>query len=58
MESLGGYDPLPTGRDLLNHWLARLPKAERAALQVLADNYPEALSKDVLAEGTREILGD
>lgn len=49
LTALGSYDPLPTGAALLNHWLGQLAKAERAALSVLADAYPDPLSKDDLA---------
>jgi DNA-binding winged helix-turn-helix (wHTH) protein len=43
------WTPLPTGRDLADHWLRELDKAQRSALQVLLDAYPHALSKDELA---------
>ena len=35
LEALGGFDPLPTGADLLAHWLHQLGKAEREALRVM-----------------------
>lgn len=47
---LGDYDPLPTGTNLLNHWLGQLGKAERELLRVLADAYPRAMSKDEVAQ--------
>ncbi len=49
LAALGSYDPLPTGDDLLNHWLQQLPKAERESLRVLANRYPNALTKEELA---------
>lgn len=49
LEALGGFDPLPTGRDLLDHWLRQLGKAEREALRVLADAWPNALTKEDVA---------
>jgi hypothetical protein len=54
VDALGTYDPLPTGRDLLDHWLAQplLGKAEREILLVLYDTYPDPLSADEIAART------
>jgi hypothetical protein len=52
LDALGAYDPLPTGRDLLEHWLRQLGKAERLILEQLAAAYPDALTKEVLGERT------
>jgi uncharacterized protein len=52
LEALGPYDPLPSGPDLLAHWLGQLGKAEREILQVLADAHPAALTKEQVAERT------
>lgn len=49
LEALGGFDPLPTGDDLLEHWLRQLGKAEREALRVIAGAWPETLSKEDVA---------
>lgn len=49
MATLGQWDPLPTGRDLIDYWLRELAKAERSALAVLVDVWPEALTKEDLA---------
>lgn len=49
LTALGGFDPLPTGADLLDHWLRQLRKAEREALRVLAETWPNALSKEDVA---------
>jgi hypothetical protein len=46
---LGDFTPLPTGQALLRHWLGQLGKAERAALEVLADAWPHAMTKPELA---------
>jgi len=48
-ESLGQYVPLPCGRELLEHWLGQLGRAEREALRVLAEAYPGVLSKEEVA---------
>jgi hypothetical protein len=37
--ALGGdYEPLPSGRELLQHWLGEIGKAERAILQLMIDD--------------------
>jgi hypothetical protein len=48
-DALGHFDPLPTGRALLNHWLTQLSKAEAAALRVIADAYPKRISVGAVA---------
>ena len=50
LAALGSWEPLPTGPDLIAYWMNTLPKAERAALQVLIDHYPNTLDKDRLAQ--------
>lgn len=49
LSALGTYDPLPSGPDLLNHWMSQLGKAEREALRTLADAWPNALPKEEIA---------
>jgi hypothetical protein len=46
-----GYDPLPTGRDLVDYWLAHrsLGACERAVLRVLLD-HPRGLAADDLTK--------
>jgi hypothetical protein len=46
IDALGDYEPLPTGRELLAYWTHRLPKAERAILDVLGDSG-EASKTDI-----------
>ncbi len=47
--ALGDFDPLPTGGALLNHWLGQLSKAERSVLEVVADEWPNHLTKEQIA---------
>lgn len=47
--ALGSWEPLPTGRALIDYWLARLGKAERAVLQALVAAHPDALTKQEVA---------
>lgn len=44
--ALGTYEPLPTGKALLDHWLNELGDGgARRILQVLADNYPHFVAR-------------
>lgn len=50
LRALGDYRPLPTGVELLNHWLRELGQGGAARmLRTLADAYPTALSRSDLA---------
>ena len=49
---LGDFEPLPSGQALVDHWLTRLAKAERAILSTLLEAWPSALSNDEIAERT------
>lgn len=46
----GGYQKLPTGQGLLDHWLGhrRMGQGERTVLGVLVENYPNDLTHDEL----------
>lgn len=49
--ALGSYDPLPEGRDLLEHWLRELGNSGAARiLRELAGAYPRALTRAELGE--------
>jgi hypothetical protein len=50
MDAVENWEPLPTGPALLDYWLGQLPKAERAILEVLTQEYPRSLSKEDVAE--------
>lgn len=52
LDANGGYDPLPTGRDLVDWWLNRLPKAQAAMLTALLEVYPDSLTAEQLGEAT------
>lgn len=52
LDANGGYDPLPTGRALVDWWMARLPKAQAAMLGALLVAYPDGLTADELGEAT------
>jgi uncharacterized protein len=52
LAALGDFEPLPCGRDLINHWLRNLGKCERAILQALTEAYPREMSVEDLAQAT------
>jgi hypothetical protein len=50
-DALGGYEPLPTGGELLQHWLGELGAGGASRmLSALAEVYPAALSNNELGE--------
>ncbi len=50
--ALGSVEPLPTGRELLEHWIRQLGKAERLILARLAAVYPRSETKEEVAAAT------
>jgi hypothetical protein len=53
IEALGSsFTPLPTGRQLREYWLEKLPDGERAILDGLCEIYPDARSRDWLSDRT------
>jgi hypothetical protein len=55
--ALGRFDPLPSGTQLVDYWLTRLGKAERAILSALVDAWPASLSNEQIAERTGYAAG-
>lgn len=51
-QSLGSFEPLPRGVELLEMWEGKLAKAPRLCLRALYDVYPRELTKDELAAKT------
>lgn len=47
-----GFEPLPTGPDLQDYWLQRLPPGEAAILKVLIQAYPRPVGSERLSEAT------
>jgi hypothetical protein len=51
LAALGPYEPLPSGQDLLNHWLSDLGSSGAGRiLRALADNYPHGMSNEEIGE--------
>ncbi|MBF4549404.1 ATP-binding protein [Pseudoclavibacter sp. VKM Ac-2888] len=48
----GQYDALPAGQALVDYWLGKADKAQRAILEALLDVFPENLTHDELAAAT------
>jgi uncharacterized protein len=58
VQALGLWEPLPMGSALIDYWRGRLGKAERLILEALAQQYPNALTKeDVAAKAGYEANG-
>lgn len=53
LRALGDFQPLPRGRELLEHWSRQLGKAERILLKVLFEQWPKALTKATVASLAR-----
>jgi hypothetical protein len=49
IETLGSWEPLPTGSPLVDYWRGRLGKAERLILETLTQVYPDGLTKEEVA---------
>ena len=45
-------EPLPAGQALIDYWMGRLGKSERAVLQALLDAWPRPLDKDAISAAT------
>jgi uncharacterized protein len=52
VDAIPDAEPLPTGAELREHWMRKLPSGEAKVLQVLIDAYPAAVSRDSLTEST------
>lgn len=46
----GDVEPLPFGRELQTYWMGKVGKAERLALGALVEAFPQALTKEAIAE--------
>jgi hypothetical protein len=53
LDALGrDFQPLPTGRELLTHWLGRLPEGERRVLEVIVHEYPGRADREAISKAT------
>ena len=53
IEELGSdFEPLPTGEELREHWLQKLPEGERKILSVLIEAYPDPVAREDLSDAT------
>lgn len=56
MKALGHYEPLPEGRDLLDHWLRSLPSGPAGILNALAGAYPRSLDYEAMAQAGETVV--
>ena len=49
LKALGHFEPLPTGRALLQYWIGQLSKAESLSLKAIADVYPRRITVEDVA---------
>lgn len=53
IDALGAnFEPLPTGRALIDHWLKELPEGEKNIFQVLVNSYPSYVDREAISEAT------
>lgn len=45
-------EPLPTGRELIEHWQSNLPVGEKAIFDILVQTYPRAMERNDLDNAT------
>ena len=50
--ALPDAQPLPTGEELQQYWLNKLPQGEGMILGILIENYPNAVTRDLITETT------
>ena len=50
--ALPDAEPLPTGPELQQHWLDKLPEGECKILKALIDAYPQSLTREALTQET------
>lgn len=46
------FQPLPTGDELREHWLGKLPEGEKRVLEAVIAAWPGAASRDAIGEAT------
>jgi uncharacterized protein len=47
-----GFEPLPKGADLLEHWRQKLPEGECRVLDALVEAYPEGVDRESVGSST------
>jgi hypothetical protein len=46
------FEPIPTGAELRDYWLQRLPAGEKAVLEAVIGTYPKPLDRDAISDAT------
>lgn len=52
LSAVGNFEPLPTGTDLHNYWMNKLPKCEGTILKYLIEQHPSGMSKEEIGSTT------
>lgn len=52
LEALGDFEELPTGQELRDYWIGRLPPGEAAILSLLFSRHPSDISRDEISVET------
>lgn len=52
VSALGDFEPLPTGDELREYWMRRLPQGEREILKVVCKDYPASVDREIITEAT------
>lgn len=52
LQALGAYVPLPTGSELVSHWIQSLGRCEASILKFLCDNHPQTFTSQQVGEAT------
>lgn len=47
-----GFEPLPTGDRLREHWMQRLPEGERKVMEVLIGQHPQPVDREAIDAAT------
>ena len=52
LAALGGWEPVPEGPALIEHWMGQLGRAERLILGAVLEAWPDSLTRDEIAAST------
>lgn len=43
---------MPTGQDLIDYWISKLPEGEKKIFKILIDFYPDSVNREALSDVT------
>jgi hypothetical protein len=56
-KALGAYEPLPTGRALIDHWRSKMGGTRRQIFDAIVDAYPRTIAATAVAAAASVELG-